>query len=242
MRIGVKPGQAGLRVDELRELWRVAAGLGFESVWTFDHLTGGLHYEAVTLLAALAAETGKARVGCLVLIPGLRDVDALAAQLATVDALSGGRLEVGLGAGDAFAARDYTALSRPFPPSHERLAQLESAVARLHHLLSPASPLAARPIQAQVPLILGGRSRAIRDLARRRGLAWNLASAAPGEFARLARGQPDPQAQVFLDSAGPAAEAVAAYREAGATRLVFVLTSPVSPADLARLAPEVGIG
>ncbi len=141
MRIGIKPGQVGLTPTELIRLWRTAEDSGFESIWTFDHLTGqALCYEAVTLLAALATATRRVRIGCLVLISGLRPAEILAAQLATVDALSGGRLEVGLGVGDWFAGEDFTALGLPFPGWRARFATFRSCVERLRWLLSPASP------------------------------------------------------------------------------------------------------
>lgn len=116
LRIGVKPGQIGLSIAELKCLWAEAEDTGFESVWTFDHLTGNLCYEAVTLLAAMAAETRRVRIGCLVLANGTRRPETLAAQLATVDALSEGRLEVGLGLASDFAKADFDALGLRFPP------------------------------------------------------------------------------------------------------------------------------
>src|SRR5437867_4055142 len=109
MRIAVKPGQIGLTTRELRDCWQEAEEAGFESVWVFDHLTrlrGQRCYEAVSLLAAMAVLTTRVRIGCAVLAVGTRQTDTLAASLATVDALSEGRLEVGLGAGSAFARED----------------------------------------------------------------------------------------------------------------------------------------
>ena len=75
---------------------REAEAAGFESVWTFDHLTrvdGKPMYEATALLAAMAELTQRVRIGCLVLANGTRRIETLAAALATIDALSGGRLE-----------------------------------------------------------------------------------------------------------------------------------------------------
>ena len=241
MRIGVKPGQIGLSATELQRCWTEAEDAGFESVWTFDHLTGRLCHEAVALLAAMAMVTRRARIGCLVLAHGTRRVDTLAAQLATVDALSGGRLEVGLGVASGFARQDFAALGLPFAPWDERVRSYRGAVARLVELTSPGSPLGARPHQSPLPLILGGRSQAVRRLAAERGLSWNLSTDSAGEFRRLKDGQRDPQAQVFLRDVRSVPETVAEFREAGATRLVFVMVPPFDPGAIRRLAREAGL-
>jgi alkanesulfonate monooxygenase SsuD/methylene tetrahydromethanopterin reductase-like flavin-dependent oxidoreductase (luciferase family) len=241
MRIGVKPGQIGLGIDELKQLWQVAEDVGFESVWTFDHLTGRLSYEGVTLLAALAVVSRRVRIGCLVLANGTRRVETLAAQLATVDALSGGRLEVGLGVASQFAKQDFEALGLPFAGWNDRLRSFREAVDRLTELTSPTSPLGSRPVQSPLPLILGGKSGPVRQLARERRLSWNLSTASAGEFRSLKEGQIDPQAQVFLRTVRSVPDTVAQFREAGATRLVFVLEPPIAPGAIERLAHEAGL-
>ncbi|MGH9175454.1 MAG: LLM class flavin-dependent oxidoreductase, partial [Vicinamibacterales bacterium] len=195
MRIGVKPGQIGLTIDELRHCWVEAEAAGFESIWTFDHLTGPRIYEAVTLLAALALDTSRARIGCLVLANGARQIETLAAQLATIDALSGGRLEVGIGTSSQFARLDYDALGLPFPRRETRVAAFRLAIERLIDLTGPESPLGARPVQSPLPLILGGASDEVRQLAIERRLSWNLSTSSAEEFAHLKMDQPDPQAQ-----------------------------------------------
>lgn len=241
MRIGVKPGQRGLAVPELLRHWREAEDAGFESVWTFDHLTGPRCYEAVALLAAMAVVTHRVRIGCLVFATGTRAIASLAAQLATVDALSAGRLEVGLGAADAFAQADCTALGIPFPRWEERVRAYRVAINRLIALTAPGSPLGAQPIQSPLPLILGGRARPVRDLARAHGLGWNLSTASVDEFRQLSSGQRDPQAQVFLRGVPSVRETVAQFREAGASRLVFVIEPPIAAGAIRDLARAAGL-
>ena len=241
MRIGVKPGQIGLSVPELARLWAEAEDAGFESLWTFDHLTGPRCYEAVTLLAAMAVQTRRVRIGCLVLANGTRHVETLAAQLATVDALSGGRLEVGLGAGSLFAKEDFDVLGLPFAAWPERVDSLRAAVDRLQTLTAPGSPLGARAQQSPLPLILGGKSAAVRRLAAECRLSWNLSTASAAEFARLKEGQPDPQAQVFLREVRSVPETVERFRRAGATRLVFVLVPPLELGAMTNLAHAAGL-
>ncbi|MCZ7567091.1 MAG: LLM class flavin-dependent oxidoreductase [Ardenticatenaceae bacterium] len=145
MRVGVKPGQIGLSTQQLVCLWQEAEDAGFESVWTFDHLTGHWCYEAVTLLAAMAVVTRRVRSGCLVLAHGTRSVETLAAQVATIDALSGGRLEVGLGVGSVFAKQDFDALHLPFPAWSARLQAYQAAVDRLLALTAPTPHLERVP-------------------------------------------------------------------------------------------------
>jgi alkanesulfonate monooxygenase SsuD/methylene tetrahydromethanopterin reductase-like flavin-dependent oxidoreductase (luciferase family) len=244
MRIGVKPGQLGLSIAELRRCWQEAEDAGFESLWTFDHLTsfdGGTSYEATALLAAMAEATTRVRIGCLVFANGTRQVETLAATLATIDALSGGRLEIGLGAASAFARQDFEALEIPYAPWPERVARLAAAVDRLIELTGPGSPLGSRPVQSPLPVILGGASRQVRDLAIERGLAWNLSADSVEQFVRLKVGQPDPQAQIFVARTPSVAEAIEQFRSAGASRLVLVLQPPVEPGRIAEIARSAGL-
>lgn len=244
MRVGVKPGQIGLSIAELRRCWREAEDAGFESIWTFDHLTsvdGQPMYEATALLGAMAQATSHARIGCLVLSHGTRQIETLAATLGTIDVISGGRLEVGLGAASSFARRDFEALGLPFPGWQARSAGFAAAVDRLIELTRPGSPLGAQPVQSPLPLILGGRSRVVRDLAIARGLSWNLSTDSVAEFRELKAGQPDPQAQVFLKATPSVPEAVDGFREAGATRLVLVLEPPIPAGWITDLARSVGL-
>lgn len=244
MRIGVKPGQIGLTIDELRRCWREAEEAGFESLWTFDHLTSRADepiYEATALLAAMAESTSRLRIGCLALSNGTRRVETLAATLATIDALSGGRLEIGLGMASMFAKMDFDLLGIRFPRWSDRAVQFLDSVDRLVELTSPGSPLGARPIQSPIPLILGGRSRAIREAAIARGLSWNLSGGSVEEFIELKDAQPDPQGQVFLKSTPSVSDTVAAFAEAGATRLVLVMEPPIRPGDVTQLARDAGL-
>ena len=244
MRIGVKPGQIGLTIPELRRCWQEAEDAGFESVWTFDHLTrvgDQPVYEATALLAAMAEVTRRVRIGCLVLANGSRQVETLAASLATIDALSDGRLEVGLGAASSFARQDFEALAIPYPAWQARLSRLTTTIDRLIDLTGAESPLGAEPVQSPLPLILGGSSRQIRDLAISRGLSWNLSTDSVDEFGRLKIGQPDPQAQIFVGRTPSVADAVAQFREAGASRLVLVLVLPIEPGSISRLAQAAGL-
>ena len=101
--------------------------LGFDSVWAGDSPVARPRADAVTLLAAVAARTRRVRLGTAVLLPALRHPVLLAHQLASLDALAGGRLIVGVGSGFAYppTARQFAALGVPYD---RRLARLEETV------------------------------------------------------------------------------------------------------------------
>src|SRR4029453_3325603 len=133
-RFGVHVGAQNTTVAEMTDLWRAAEAAGFASVAVWDHLyssdlaTYECH-EAVALHAALACATTTVRCGCLVYCAGYRHPGVLAKAVTTIDHLSGGRAEIGPGAGGA--AAEYAAFGTPFPPLGERfdlLAETASAV------------------------------------------------------------------------------------------------------------------
>ncbi len=230
MRIGVKPGQIGMSIGELIAAWRAAEDLGFESVWTFDHLSGVRPcFEPLSLLAAMATVTSRVRIGCLVLVNGLRHPLTLAAQLATIDALSNGRLEVGLGAGDSFAKADFDAAHLNFSDKASRVTDLRNTLLALQTSLDHnTSDIAAKSMQQRVPLIVGGRSEAIRQIALELQVSWNCSCEIDESafFAELMTTAFDPQAQVFIRSVNEVKPTVEAFQQAGATRLVLVLDQP----------------
>ncbi|MDQ4053226.1 MAG: LLM class flavin-dependent oxidoreductase [Actinomycetota bacterium] len=176
----------------LRERWKRAEDLGFDAIYLADH-TGdfrnldGHWFEAWTTLAAMATVTSRARIGLLVANPVLRPPAVVAKAAVTVDHLSGGRLDLGVGTG--IAGFDHDAVGVAYWDLHERLARFTEYVEALDGLLRSRdrsfqrvgghvqtfhAPCAPAPVQKpRPPIVLGGQSRSVRQLAARLADGWN---------------------------------------------------------------------
>src|ERR1043166_3690546 len=128
MRFGIHAGPQDCTIDDLRRLWRIADDRGFHcgSVWAPLFSVSDLSnpakpaFEGVATMAALASETRRVRVGCLVFCVCYRAPGVLAKAAVTIDHLSGGRCELGIGSGwNEMEARAFGIL---FPSLKERLA------------------------------------------------------------------------------------------------------------------------
>lgn len=155
------------------ELARGAEELGFESAWVFDHFTtvpeptDEITFESFTTLTGLAMATSRVRLGHMVICTGFRN-PALTAKLAsTLDVVSGGRFELGIGAG--WKDDEWIAYGYGFPSTKERLARLRDDLEVITRMLGPGRATYAgeyarvegainqpKGIQEHIPIIVGG--------------------------------------------------------------------------------------
>jgi F420-dependent oxidoreductase-like protein len=138
-KVGLFFPQVGVAFPTMRERARTADKLGFHSLWVVDHMWArGIpdmdHLEAWTLMTALAAATERLRIGTLVLCNSYRNPALLAKMAATFDVISGGRLELGLGAG--WMDEEYRGYGYPFPPPRVRIEQLEEGLVVMKKLFT----------------------------------------------------------------------------------------------------------
>lgn len=204
MKFGVHIGPQNIAMDELRRLWRWADTAGFDWISVWDHFYEAPHldraagcFEATACMAAIACETVNVRVGALVLGIGYRNPAVLAKTLVTIDHLSGGRLDIGLGGG--WHEPEYAAFGIPFPPIKERLDLLEEGVQVVNllmrgerstfegkHFALNGAAFYPRPIQPRVPVTIGGTGeRRTLRIAARHADGWNAAYVATDHFAHL---------------------------------------------------------
>jgi F420-dependent oxidoreductase-like protein len=172
----LEPQQGG-DYEQFLTMARTAEAAGFDGLFRSDHLLfiGGPGpprdaLEAWTTLAALARDTNKLRLGTLVSPMTFRHPAVLARCAVTVDQLSNGRAELGLGAG--WYEGEHTAYGIPLPPIAERMAMLEEGARVVRTLLDggPATfhgeyfrleDAVARPlpVQSKLPIIVGGQGK-----------------------------------------------------------------------------------
>lgn len=264
MRYGLKVSQ-NATIDELRAVWRVADEAGFDHCWCMDHLAtlgprdDGPIFEAWTLLAGMAVATSRTRIGCMVTGNTYRHPAVLAKAAVTVDHLSGGRLEFGLGAG--WAENEHTMLGLPFGTAGHRADWLEEACEVIqslwtrqrtsfdgtHYKITDAVA-EPKPVQRPHPPIWiggSGRQRTLRITARYADV-WNAAGGSPDEVAEVSAVLDQRCAEIGRDPAqirrsvqlrvaeanDELLELAQSYRAVGVTEIVLILHSQ-NPAGLA---------
>jgi alkanesulfonate monooxygenase SsuD/methylene tetrahydromethanopterin reductase-like flavin-dependent oxidoreductase (luciferase family) len=133
LKIGIHAGPQNLGMDELKRLWQRGDEAGFHWISVWDHFYANPLssrqdpcFEAVAAMAALAAMTTRVRVGCLVFCALFRNPGVLAKAAVTIDHISGGRADIGVGGG--WFEEEFREFGYGFPPLGKRLDQLEEAV------------------------------------------------------------------------------------------------------------------
>ncbi len=272
MRFAIKTRPEHQSWTQLRDLWLAADRIElFESAWNWDHfypLTGDLagpNFEGWTMLAAMAEATSRIRIGCQVSAMLYRHPAGLANMAATTDIISGGRLELGLGAG--WNQIECDAYGIELPPLRERFDQFDEGVEAIVRLLSqPETTMAGRyvrlaearcepkPVQRpHPPITIGGRgkTRTLRTTARW-AQQWNAITKDPADWLNLKEALVAHCAQIGRDPAeitcsvnirldspeqiGAVVQTTAAYADAGADLAVIGLPLGAEPGLLGPLA------
>ena len=251
-----------------------AEALGFESIWVYDHLgTFGIPrdvptFEAFAVLGALAQATDRVRLGPLVARAGLRNPALFAKMISTLDVISGGRAEMGLGAGSA--GEDADAFGYDLP-SNQRMARLGETLEIVRRLLVVGRDTWAgttyriddainnpRTVQAsRIPIIVGGNGPTTMRLAARYADEINLDGPTPDGFTALvakvaaaceteSRAPRVPAVSLLAPPAdlvatgGPRVRLLTAYRDAGASRIMAALPDiATNEGTLAAFAEDV---
>jgi F420-dependent oxidoreductase-like protein len=271
---GIKTAPQHTSYAAMLPIWQAADALPiFEHAWLFDHFApiqgdlDGPCLEGWTTLAALAAVTARIRVGLMVTGNTYRHPAVLAKIAATLDVISGGRLDLGLGAG--WNEYEHASMGIPLYAPGERIRRLGEACEIIRRLFTQRltdfdgryyqlkeARCEPKPVQQPYPpfVIGGGGEQLTLRVAARYADVWNFSGSSVETFTHkvavlhehcAAVGR-DPAAirlsvQTAVDYANLAstAETVQRFVDAGATHLILNLRPPFPDGIVARLADEV---
>lgn len=188
---------------DLEAFWRAADDLGFHGVWNYDHFYGlgtepAQHriptLEGWTTLAAMAKVVTRARIGCMVSAVTFRNPAVLANMAVTVDHISGGRLEFGIGA--AWHEPEHVAYGVPFPSPGARVSLLDEALRIIkglwtteaftyagEHFAVTDALCEPKPVQhPHPPIVIGGTGPRMLRLIAEHADEWNSVATEPGDW------------------------------------------------------------
>ncbi len=197
------PGRHQLRVGLVigqRESWpelvrraQLVESLGLDSVWVVDHFFGGSDemgdtHEAYTVLAGLAPATERVRLGVMVAGNTYRNPVVLLKQAVTVDHISNGRVDFGIGAG--WWEREHEAFSYVFPSAGDRVSMFEEALEAIHSFQrNPRTeydgkfyqyvntPFEPKPVQQPgMPILVGAGGPRMLGITAKHADIWNTRS------------------------------------------------------------------
>lgn len=275
MEIGIKTPPQHCTWSEMLDVWRAADDIDtYASAWNFDHFyplvgdSDGPCMEAWVTLTALAACTKRIRLGCMVNAVPYRHPALVASMAATLDIVSEGRLELGLGAG--WHEGECAAYGIDLLPLKARMDRFEEAVEVVvsllqnqsttfegrHYRLTGARCEPKGPQRPHPPIVIGGggERRTLR-IAARFADHWNLPFASPEQFQHKrailhehceAVGREPGAIRCSVQIALPAeedpdrsAERAASLEAAGADMVIFTMRPPYKVAQVERLAQRL---
>jgi alkanesulfonate monooxygenase SsuD/methylene tetrahydromethanopterin reductase-like flavin-dependent oxidoreductase (luciferase family) len=203
VQFGVHIGAQNATVEGLRTLWKWLDSAGVDWISLWDHLyeappAGGTqpHFEAFSMLGALAVDTSHARIGCLVFCSQYRNIGVLMKGAISVDHLSNGRFELGMGSG--WHDQEATAFGIDFPSQGERFKVLEGQLGAITKWRAGERVTQTTPgvqltdasmvpgVKGKLPLWIGGLGP--KQTLRMAGAfadGWNAAYASPAQYKEL---------------------------------------------------------
>lgn len=207
---GIKTSQMGLTYEEILEVWLEAEQIPvFEHAWLWDHLVplrgdiSGAALEAWTLLAALAAQTSRLRLGVIVTSNRLRSPSLLAKMAATVDIISRGRLDFGIGVGGSRGAaenpavREFEAYGVPLVSPGVAVRDLAESLSIVRRMWTEVEPFdfggksihlkgavcEPKPLQKpHPPILIGGAGDRVLRIVAEHADIWNYPGPPSSEF------------------------------------------------------------
>ncbi|MBK8046494.1 MAG: LLM class F420-dependent oxidoreductase [Anaerolineales bacterium] len=244
LRVGVQLHPQQTTYAAFAEAVRQADALGVDTIWHWDHFfplygaADGPHFEAYTLLTAMAMITQRAEVGCLVTCNNYRNSNLLADMMRTIDHISGGRAILGIGAG--WFQRDYDEYGYRFGTWTDRFDAFEQNLPIIRERWSKLNP----PPIRDIPILIGGggEKKTLRLTALYADM-WN-GFGGPDDFRRknevldrwCAEMGRDPQAIERTASINPEdIDRLDEFVDAGVTHMILGNGAPFEFDDVARM-------